>query len=167
MLQYINSLDARRIQNTKTLEAICVLKEALVSGIIRFQQDGNQIHVMGDVYSLTPGKHGIHIHEFGDISVGCITTGDHYNPHNLDHGGPYDMIRHVGDLGNITADKMGHAHIDFYDAVILLEGCYSIIGRSIVVHQKQDDLGRGSDPTSKKNGNSGEKIACGVIGYSH
>jgi Cu-Zn family superoxide dismutase len=66
--------------------------------------------------------------EFGDLSKGCNSTGSHYNPFNKTHGAPKDRNRHVGDLGNIKADKNGVAKLNFHDKVIKLSGQYSILG---------------------------------------
>ena len=52
------------------------------------------------------------------------------------------------------------------DKLIKLRGQYSIIGRSIVIHENPDDLGKGGYPDSKTTGHAGKRIACGVIGYS-
>ncbi|XP_046545971.1 superoxide dismutase [Cu-Zn]-like [Haliotis rubra] len=109
-------------------------------------------------------KHGYHVHEYGDLSNGCTSTGGHYNPLNMTHGAPYDEIRHVGDFGNIPAHDglVKHYH---RDRIASLFGHYSILGRAIVVHAGTDDLGRGGDPSSKENGNAGSRLACCVIGY--
>jgi hypothetical protein len=107
--------------------------------------------------------------------------GAHYNPDNNEHAGPQDQFRHVGDLGNwtifccfiqysfeilgnITGGSGNVAKFNFKDSVIKLTGATSIIGRSVVVHEKEDDLGRGTSPDSKKTGNAGGRVACGVIG---
>lgn len=82
----------------------------------------------------------------------------------LEHGGPTDQIRHVGDLGNIVASENGVAETKVHDSVITLTGLRSIVGRGVVVHEKIDDLGRGGHPDSKKTGNAGGRVACGVIG---
>ncbi|GFO47153.1 superoxide dismutase [Cu-Zn] [Plakobranchus ocellatus] len=74
--------------------------------------------------------------------------------------------RHAGDLGNITAGDDGVANVDIADMQIPLIGNNSIIGRSLVVHEKKDDLGQGGDDESKKTGNAGPRQACGVIGIA-
>ena len=93
----------------------------------------NKTKVMGTVTGLTPGKHGFHIHKFGDYSAGCVSAGPHFNPSGKEHGGPEDENRHAGDLGNIVANEAGEAVVDITDAQIPLSGPNSIIGRSVVV----------------------------------
>ena len=80
------------------------------------------------------------------------------------HGAPNDTDRHVGDLGNIEADSTGVATVNITDSLISLRGPHSIIGRALVVHNGTDDLGWGGTAESRKTGNAGDKIACGVIG---
>lgn len=75
-----------------------------------------------------------------------------------------DIERHVGDLGNIIANHEGIASINLIDKVIDLEGPHNIIGRAVVVHEKEDDLGKGGHPDSLTTGNAGGRVACGVIG---
>jgi Cu-Zn family superoxide dismutase len=89
----------------------------------------------------------------------------HFNPTNKKHGCPGNKERHVGDLGNIQADKNGSAKYIFYDNVIRLSGKNSIIGRSIIIHADEDDCGTGGNEESLKTGNAGKRIACAVIGY--
>ena len=74
--------------------------------------------------------------------------------------------RHVGDLGNIRPTREGKVEISFLDSLIKLRGPTSILGRSVVIHEDKDDLGLGLNQESKKTGNAGKRIACGVIGYS-
>ena len=71
----------------------------------------------------------------------------------------------MGDLGNIEVDKNGKVNCVIKAKNIKLQGKYSVIGRSIVIHQKEDDLGNGNDEESLKTGNAGKRIACGIIGY--
>ena len=87
----------------------------------------------GTIVGLSPGKHGFHVHEFGDYTDGCDSAGSHFNPYGKEHGGPDDEERHAGDLGNVVADENGVANVDIVDAQIPLDGPNSIIGRSIVV----------------------------------
>lgn len=70
----------------------------------------------------------------------------------------------LGDLGNVQSDASGTAKGKLSDRMIALSGRYSIIGRTMVVHEGEDDLGKGGHELSKKTGNAGGRLACGVIG---
>ena len=105
-------------------------------------------------------------HILGNLIEGCKTAGPHYNPHGKTHGGPASEVRHVGDLGNLTAGDDGVAHFELEDHQVMIYGELSVIGRSCVTHAKQDDLGQGGDDESLKTGNAGARVACGVIGLS-
>ncbi|CAH2005698.1 unnamed protein product [Acanthoscelides obtectus] len=128
-----------------------------VSGNVKFIKEEKGVHIEGEIHGLTPGKHGFHIHNLGNIGPGCTGAGPHFNPLNKTHGGPTDQNRHVGDLGGV-------AKINFIDNVIDLEGSHCILGRAVVVHEKEDDLGKGGNDESLKTGNAGGRLACGVIG---
>ena len=95
---------------------------------------------------------------------GCTTAGPHYNPFKVDHAGPDDEKRHVGDLGNVEAGEDGTATYSREDKMVTLFGDYSVLGRSCVLHANVDDLGRGGHELSKTTGNAGGRVACGVIG---
>ncbi|HJT80523.1 MAG TPA: superoxide dismutase family protein [Chthoniobacterales bacterium] len=128
-----------------------------VTGTITFTKAGDDVEVHGDIENLTPGTHGFHIHEKGDCSApDAASAGAHFNPSKKHHGGPTGAERHEGDLGNIEAGKDGKAHVH-WKGKMALSGADSIIGKSVVVHEKADDLK--TDPS----GNSGGRIACGVI----
>ena len=160
------------------ITGICVFKDNDINGTIEFEETGKQVKITINIKGVPPGIHAIHIHEYGDLTDGCNSACAHYNPFNKNHGGPNDKERHVGDLGNVTANKSGVIKTTFTDKIIKLRGKYSIIGRSVVLHDKEDDLGRGGldeqgnviDEKIRKEslitGNAGKRIACGVIGYS-
>ncbi|CAI5445478.1 unnamed protein product [Caenorhabditis angaria] len=135
-----------------------------IIGTIDFEQSGSFLKLNGSVSSLPTGKHGFHIHEKGDIGNGCLSAGPHYNPHKLSHGAPDDSNRHIGDLGNIESPASGSTAISVSDSLASLSGQYSIIGRTVVIHEKSDDLGRGTSDLSKSTGNAGSRLACGIIG---
>ncbi|XP_056630540.1 uncharacterized protein LOC130441060 [Diorhabda sublineata] len=135
-----------------------------VTGNITFTETALGVLVNGEVHGLTPGQHGFHIHEFGNISPGCLAMGSHFNPKKVNHAGPQNEIRHVGDLGNIKANDDGIAYVNIVDRVIALRGVNDIIGRGVVVHNTVDDLGQGGNEESLKTGNAGSRLACGVIG---
>jgi Cu-Zn family superoxide dismutase len=151
-----------KMQMSKTEKAICNLSPTTgnnVTGTITFTQTKKGVRVVADIQGLTPGKHGFHIHEFGDCSSpDGMSAGGHYNPEGKSHGAPMDMSRHMGDMGNIVADESGKAHLEYNDAVIKLDGPNSIVGKSVIVHKGADDL------KTQPSGNAGPRVACGVIG---
>lgn len=133
-----------------------------VTGTVIFTQVAGEVQISAAVKGLAPGKHGFHIHELGDCSAPDATSaGGHYNPDGHPHAGPDKQPRHMGDMGNLEADKFGRAHYERLDGYMTLNGPKSIIGRAVIVHAGEDDL------TSQPTGNAGSRMACGVIGISH
>ena len=129
--------------------------------ILLIQAPGTPTMIKGTITGLEPGKHGFHIHEFGDMSKGCESMGGHYNPDNVDHG---DLKQgHVGDLENVEANEQGVADFTITATRVDLLGDRSVVGRGLVIHADEDDLGKGGDAESLKTGNAGERLACGVI----
>lgn len=147
-----------------TADAIAVLEPTqgnTVTGIVKFTKVDGGVHVQAHIEGLTPGLHGFHVHQYGDLSApDGASAGGHFNPSGHDHGGPDAEKRHIGDLGNLEADENGHAHYDRVDAHLSLSGVDSIIGRGLVVHADPDDL------TSQPTGNAGGRVAVGVIGIA-
>ncbi|KAH9589787.1 Superoxide dismutase [Schistosoma haematobium] len=151
------------------MKAVCVMTgTAGVKGVVKFTQetDNGPVNVHAEFSGLKAGKHGFHVHEFGDTTNGCISAGAHFNPTKQEHGAPEDSIRHVGDLGNVVAGVDGNAVYNATDKLISLNGPHSIIGRTMVIHENEDDLGRGGHELSKVTGNAGGRLACGVIGLA-
>jgi Cu-Zn family superoxide dismutase len=85
-------------------------------------------------------------------------AGGHFNPTGMPHAGPDDAKRHAGDFGNLKADSTGKATYKRSDSMVKLNGSKSIIGRSIIVHAKPDDL------KTQPSGDAGDRIGCGTIG---
>lgn len=135
--------------------------QSKAKGVVKFvSSDGNNIEIKGSITGLTPGEHGMHVHEVGDCSdveTGFKKSGSHFNPEHANHGSLHDG--HAGDLGNIVADKNGEAHFDIKTSKfnLIQDDKHSILGRALVVHAGKDD--EKTNPA----GNSGERILCGVV----
>jgi len=131
------------------------------AGTVKFNEEAQGLHVVADVTGFHPGKHGIHIHEYGDLSaVDLSGLGSHFNPTGQEHGAPGDHPHHAGDLGNLIIGDDGQGHLDEVVPGLSLSGPTSVIGRSVVIHENEDDL------TSQPAGNSGKRIAAAVIGIA-
>ena len=145
----------------KAIAALSSTEGNKAKGIVTFTVTGNTVQVSADITGLTPGKHGFHIHEYGDCSSpDANSAGSHYNPTHAPHGGPGEQKRHVGDLGNLEADATGRAKVQIDSDSIKLVGPNSVIGLSVIVHANPDDL------KSQPVGNAGGRVACGVIGIT-
>jgi Cu-Zn family superoxide dismutase len=128
-------------------------------GEVSFEQTRDGVRVFAIVNHLTPGSHGFHIHETGDCSAPDATSaGGHFNPTGQPHGSPAGGPHHAGDLPMLVADKKGKAKLDATLAgLTVAPGPSSIVGRAVVVHAAPDDY------RSQPAGNSGARVACGVI----
>jgi Cu-Zn family superoxide dismutase len=147
---------------TKAIAVVHGFGTSPIRGVVHFTATDDGVTIRGEITGLKPGKHGFHIHEYGDCTSGdAKCAGGHFNPEKKKHGGPDSEERHVGDLGNITADETGKAVIDMKDKQVALSGSHSIIGRAVIIHGDADDLK--SDPA----GNAGPRIAGGVVGIAN
>lgn len=133
-------------------------------GTLKLETMDGHVHISGELTGLPAGDHGIHIHEKGDCDAGgkFESAGGHFNPTSHKHGKDNPEGPHAGDLPNVTVPPEGAgALVDLMDdSVTLGEGENSLFdadGSAIVVHADQDDYK--TDPS----GNSGDRIACGVI----
>jgi Cu-Zn family superoxide dismutase len=148
---------------TKAVALLLPTKKGNVEGRVTFTQgNGRTIHVHAVITGLTPGDHGFHIHEYGVWSEDGMAAGGHFNPTKMPHAGPDSPKRHVGDLGNVTANANGNVTFDLDDNHISFHGAHSILGRGLVVHEKADDL-KTQQPSP---GNAGGRLAVGVIGVA-
>ena len=141
--------------------AVAVFK-GQVEGEVVVSDYKDGIKIKAHFTKLPIGKHGFHIHKKGDLrGEGCLGLCEHYDIGNNNHG-PYSTKaeRHTGDLGNIEL-KNGKFQKDYY-----IKGITSkdIWGRSIIVHEDEDDLGKGGFEDSKVTGHSGKRMACAIFG---
>jgi len=145
----------------RAIAVVTATKGNSVHGVVTFEVIDKGVRVVANLTGLKPGKHGFHIHEFGDISSeDGSSAGGHFNPMGMPHSMPMSAKRHAGDMGNIEADEKGNAHVDYVDQQMKLNGQYSIIGHAVIVHEKEDDFK--TQPT----GNAGARIGNGVIGIA-
>jgi superoxide dismutase, Cu-Zn family len=134
-------------------------KGNFASGTITFTQKGDKVAVEARVSALTPGGHGFHIHEKGDCSSGDgMSAGGHFNPTAKPHGNPTSAEHHTGDMPMLVADASGNASLSMeLGEMTVGSGATDIIGKAIIVHKDPDDY------TTQPTGNSGARVACGVI----
>jgi Cu-Zn family superoxide dismutase len=127
-----------------------------LTGTAKFTSAPGGLRVHVELEEATPGPHGVHIHEKGDCSdKKALSAGGHYDPTASEHhGGAKTAIRHGGDLGNVEVGADGKGTLDVVVPALSVE---SVVGRSIVVHEKYDDMK--TDPS----GGSGARIGCGKI----
>jgi Cu-Zn family superoxide dismutase len=135
------------------------LGTSTVKGVVLFTGLDHGVEISAQLAGLTPGQHGFHIHEFGDCSApDGSSAGPHFNPGGKPHGAPDADASHAGDYGNLLADANGHATLKLVSHRITLDqSATGVLGRSVIVHEKADDL------TSQPTGNAGGRIGCGVI----
>lgn len=131
-----------------------------VAGHVDFQESKDKVRVTANLAGLKPNsEHGFHVHEKGDCSAPDATSaGGHFNPDGQPHGHPRQGKHHAGDMPNLVANEKGVASTSFdLPGVHLDDGKQGILNRAVVVHAKADDY------QSQPAGDSGSRIACGVI----
>ena len=128
-------------------------------GEATFDQTGSKVRVVVFVQGLKAGQeHGLHIHEVGDCGNAAENAKGHFNPSGKPHGSPSHADRHAGDLPALVATTQGRATVQVdVDMISVGSGSGSIVGRALVVHANPDDY------KTQPGGNSGARIACGVI----
>ena len=128
------------------------------AGTVTFEQRGGRLVVAARVTGLAPGAHGFHIHEKGDCSSGDgMSAGGHWNPSGKPHGNPAASDHHAGDMPMLVADGGGEARLTFEIEGTLGAGAGDVVGKAVIVHKDPDDF------TTQPTGNSGARVACGVI----
>lgn len=130
-----------------------------VRGTVAFEQRGDKVFVDAKLSGLAPGGHGFHIHEKGDCSASDgASAGGHFNPTPKPHGNPVSAEHHAGDMPALVADPLGNATLQAELAPMSVgSGATDIVGKAVIVHKDVDDF------TTQPTGNSGARVACGVI----
>jgi superoxide dismutase, Cu-Zn family len=161
-----------QLPSKATASAIIIDAGGHKIGDVKLADTPNGLTIKGSVSGLPAGMHGIHIHAVGKCDQPDFTTaGAHFNPTNMQHGSKNPKGPHLGDLQNIriVADEQGvqgaieakgSGSINLTDKGVTLTGTNGILGpdgAAIVIHAAQDDYM--TDPS----GNSGARIACGII----
>lgn len=134
--------------------------ENSATGMAVFTQDGDQITLTIEVQNVSPGIHGVHIHEYGDCSSpDGKSAGGHWNPTDVEHGKWGEGEFHLGDIGNITVGEDGTGSIELTTDLWEIDtgSDIDVVGKSIILHADADDF------VSQPSGNAGARIGCGVI----
>ena len=159
-----NDKSERKIQAEKgegTAFAMATLEAksgSTVTGTVQFNKVNAGLKASANIAGGKAGRHGIHIHEKGDCSAkDASSAGGHFNPLAGKHAGPDHKGRHVGDLGNITVQQDGKGLLSIDIPDIKGFDWSQIIGKSVVIHEKGDDF------VTQPSGDSGARIACGII----
>ena len=141
--------------------AVAVFNTRSVKGIVLFKERKAGLFIQASFTDLPEGEHGFHIHRAGDLrGEGCKLACDHYHKGTPSrHGGPpgHPGERHTGDLGNVKANSS-------YTYTLKDVTVSDILGRSVIIHAKSDDYGKGGYDDSLITGHSGARIGCAVIG---
>jgi Cu-Zn family superoxide dismutase len=130
-----------------------------VRGLVMFHEVGGHLMVHAQISGLKPSvEQGFHVHEVGSCaSTDGTSAGGHFNPGGQPHG-PQTGAHHAGDLPALKADANGNVNQKFkVEGPRVTEGPTSVVGRSVIVHAQADDY------TTQPTGNSGARVACGVI----
>lgn len=130
-----------------------------VKGIIHFTEENGSVKIESMVEGLKSGPHGFHIHEVGDCSKSDFASaGPHFSVTSTQHGSLDSKPRHEGDLGNLMANSKGVAKSTAtVKGITLRSGPNGILGRAVIIHKDKDDF------KSQPAGNSGARLACGII----
>ena len=133
------------------------------AGVVLFHQTPKGVQIDINASGLTPGVHAVHIHAVGkcDSVHGFKDAGPHFDVGGHQHGKLDPKGPHTGDMENQTASKLGFLRVTIVDPSITLgpgpTSLFDADGSSIVIHAGPDDY------KSQPAGNSGDRVACGII----
>jgi Cu-Zn family superoxide dismutase len=135
-------------------------------GTARFTEDATGVvHLTVHVRGISPGLHGLHLHTIGACVAGTTpafsSAGAHYSPVAKEHGHDNPAGFHAGDLPNVTANAAGVGHLAVKLEQFTLAELADADGTALVLHANEDDRRTNTGPLGP--GNSGARIACGVV----
>lgn len=138
-------------------------------GDVRFTGVTGGVRVRVSVRGVSPGAHGLHLHAVGacdgSTTPAFSSAGGHFNPTGKQHGHENPAGPHLGDLPNLVVDANGTGSLDLVAEWLTLgtgDGTlFDADGSALVLHQNQDDQRTDSGPQGP--GNSGARVACGVL----
>lgn len=154
-------------KQSSMVRGVAVFKETAIQGEVVITGYKQGVLLKAKFTKLPPGPHGFHIHKAGDLrGEGCMGLCEHYDiGHHVHGAGPTSKKeRHTGDLGNISLPaKQSCIRKSYY-----IKGpcVMDLLGRSLIVHEGEDDLGQGGHDDSKTTGHSGKRMGCAIIGRS-
>ena len=155
--KYNDASEYGESDSKKAVATMIPLGNSNVSGSVTFEETEEGVLVSGRFEGLESGAHGFHVHQYGDCSsADGSSAGGHYNPNDSQHASPEAEQRHMGDMGNLEVNG-GTATVEYTDNVMEIG---KIIGRAVIIHAGEDDL------QTQPSGDSGNRIACGVIGIA-
>ena len=136
-----------------------------VVGRARFTEDATgRVHLTVHVRGVAPGRHGLHLHATGACVAGTAfaSAGGHHNPGGRQHGHHNTEGHHAGDLPNVEVNAAGNGHLAVALRQFALASLADADGTALVLHQNEDDQRTNAGPLGP--GNSGPRVACGVVG---
>lgn len=146
-------------QVTHAIATLQPTKGNQINGTVQLDAVPQGVRVKAQLRNVPKGKHAFHVHVYGDCSgPEAKTAGPHFNFEGSSLSPPAGIQRITGDLGEIEPDAAGNATFEATVPKASLQGAYSILGRSVVVHAQPND------PTKPPEGGAGARLACGVIG---
>lgn len=150
--------------------AVCILKDdnGVQKGHVNLIQTSFGVRFNVQLWNIPAGKHGFHVHRSGNLAEGSHSLCSHFTSPGKTHGDLNNPDAHDGDLGNLVVSDDGRCDAMIIGKYVSLDGNVreSIVGRSLVLHAGEDDLGLGSFPDSSTTGHSGDRIAYGLIGIN-